>query len=78
MSFRKRKFEDCEMTLPFKSGKLFVALTPFSAFVLFVAGNTLFYGIIQLEVSSLVHSLGREIFRTRFNRSHTVGTHYLQ
>ena len=78
MPLRKRKFEDCEMALPFKSSRLSIVLTPLSASVLFVTENTLLYGIVQLEVSSIVHSLGREIFRTRFDRSHTVGTHYLQ
>ena len=61
-----------------KIGRLFVALAALSASVLFVTGNTLFYGIIQLEVLFLVPSLGREIFLTRFDRSHTAGTHYLQ
>ena len=66
------------MAMPFKSSRLSVALTSLSASVLFVTGNTLFYDIIQLEVSFLMHSLGREIFLTRFDRSHTIGTHYLQ
>ena len=78
MPLRKRKFEDCGMGLPFKSSRIAVALIPLSASVLFVTENPLFYGIIQLEFSSLMHSLGREIFQTRFDRSHTVGTHYLQ
>ena len=78
MPLRKRKIEDCEMALPFKSSRLSVALTPLSASVLFVTGSTLFYEIIQLEVSPLIHSLRSEISLTRFDRSHTVGTHYFQ
>ena len=61
----------------FSSSRVYVALIPLSASVLFVIGNTLFYEMIQLEVSSLIHLLGREIFLTRFDRSHTVGTNYL-
>ena len=70
MSLRKRKFEDCKMALPLKSSTISVAL--------FVTGNILLYGIIQLEVSSFMYSLAREIFLARFDRSHTVGTQYLQ
>ena len=77
-ALRKRKFENCEMLLPFKSSRLSVALTPLSASVLFVTGNTLVYGIIQLEVLFLMHLLGKKISLTRFDRSHTIGTHYLQ
>ena len=58
--------------------RISVALTPLSASVLFVRVNTLFYGIFQLEVSSMMHPLGRKIFLPRFDRSHTFGTHYLQ
>ena len=32
MPLRKRKFEDCEMTLPFKRSRLFVALKAFARF----------------------------------------------
>ena len=60
------------------SRRISVALTSLPTSVLFVAGNTLFCGIIQLEVTSLMYSLRREIFLTRFDPSHTVGTHYLQ
>ena len=77
MPLRKRKFDDCEMALPFKYSRLSVALTLLSASVVFVTGKTLFYAIIQLQVSSFMHSSGREILK-RFYRSHTVGTHYLQ
>ena len=46
----------------FSSRRISVTLTPLSACVLFVTEDTYFYGIIQLEVSSWVHSLGREFF----------------
>ena len=52
------------MVLPFKGSRLSVALTPLSALVLFVTGNTLLYGIIHLEVSSvMMHSLGKKIYQ---------------
>ena len=62
----------------FSSSMISVTLTSLSASVLFVTGNTLLYGTNQLEVSSLMHSLGREIFLSCFDWSHTVGTHFLQ
>ena len=74
---RNMPSDDCKMVLfSKKKGRLFVALTLLSASVLLVTGDTLFYRIIQLEVSYLMHFLGREIFLPRFDRSHTVGTHY--
>ena len=51
---KKRKFDDCNMILPFySSSRLFVALIPLPVFVLFVTGNTLFDEITQLEISHL-------------------------
>ena len=59
----------------FSSSKISVSLTPLSASIQFVTGNTLFHGIVLLEVLSFMHSLEREIFLARFARSHTVCTH---
>ena len=70
----------------FSSSRMSVPLNTLSASVLFITGNTLFYGITQLEFSSFIHSLrvldafiGEGNVPSAFlDRSHTVGTHYLQ